>query len=363
MKFWINCRHMSWLNYSCKVLQALDFLARRDYFLVLHSAHFDDLVGQAPWPAADPLVGHLRRVHSSLWLRLCCMVGQADSLPATKTAHDERFSLQFLLILKKLHFPKPLIGAALLCASVAPAQMSVSGNLPVTTLDTAPAAASITALNGAATVTLAGQTSAAIVLTGTWTATLTPELSFDGGATWVATSLYQPNLGQIVPTTAANGSYTILSSGGESHARVRASAFTSGTITAGLRATARRPIPMVATGSDGANIHSLLTDTSGRLVLAGSSGTNITAATTTTVKGSAGILRRMLIATGVASATVKLFNVASGSCSGTPGSGAAGVITLPATLSNPFSLEFNQTFSAGICVVTSGATNLTVIFD
>ena len=241
--------------------------------------------------------------------------------------------------------------------------MSVSGNLPVTTLDTAPAASSITALNGAATITLAGQTSAAVVLTGTWTATVTPELSFDGGTTWIATSFYQPNLGQITPTAAANGSYTILSAGGESHARVRASAFTSGTITASLRATSRRPIPTIATGSDGANIHSLLTDTSGRLVLAGSSGTNITTATTTTVKGSTGILRRLLIGTGVASATVKLFNVASGSCSGTPGSGAAGVITLPSALSNPFSLELNQTFSAGICVVTSGATNLTFIFD
>ena len=53
--------------------------------LVLHSAQFvatrDDLVGRAPWPAADPLVGHLRRVYSSLWLRLCCLVGQAI-LPA-----------------------------------------------------------------------------------------------------------------------------------------------------------------------------------------------------------------------------------------------------------------------------------------
>jgi hypothetical protein len=270
-----------------------------------------------------------------------------------KTAHRERLFI-------RAAYPLAL---ALLSATISPAQMSVSGNLPVTTLDTAPTATSITALNGAATITLAGQTAAAAVLTGTWTATLTPELSFDGGTTWIATSFYQPTIGQITPTAASNGSYTIVTSGGESHARVRASAFTSGTITASLRATARRPIPTVATGSDGANIHSVLTDTSGRLVLSGSSGTNITTAATTTVKGSAGVLRRMLIATAVASATVKLFNVASGSCSGTPGSGAAGVITLPSTLSNPFSLELNQTFSAGICVVTSGATNLTVIFD
>jgi hypothetical protein len=251
----------------------------------------------------------------------------------------------------------------LLFTSTTLAQMSVSGNLPVTTLDTAPAAASITALNGTATVALAGQAGVSAVLTGTWTATLTPELSFDGGSTWVATSFYQPNLGQMASTAAANGSYTILSSGGASHARVRASAFTSGTVTAALRASASHPVALVTAGSDGANLHSLLTDTSGRLVLAGSSGANITTATTTSVKGSAGVLRRVIIGTGVASATVKLFNVASGSCSGTPGSGAAGVITLPSSLGNPFSLELNQAFSAGICVVTSGATNLTVIFD
>jgi hypothetical protein len=116
-------------------------------------------------------------------------------------------------------------------------------------------------------------------------------------------------------------------------------------------------------GSDGANLRAISTDTSGRAVLAGSSGTNITAAATTTVKATAGIIRRIIVGTGVASATVKLFNIAGASCSGTPGSGAAGVITLPSTLTNPFSLEFNQVFSAGICVVTSGATNITVIFD
>jgi hypothetical protein len=116
-------------------------------------------------------------------------------------------------------------------------------------------------------------------------------------------------------------------------------------------------------GTDGATLRSILTDTSGRPVLAGSSGSNIAAAATTNVKGTSGILRRIIVGTGVASATVKLFNVAAASCSGTPGSGALGVITLPSTLTNPFSLEFNQTFSAGICVVTSGTTNITVIFD
>jgi len=227
-------------------------------------------------------------------------------------------------------------------ASAAYGQMNVSGNLPVTILDTAPAAQSISALNGAASVALTGQSGAGVLLSGTWSATLTPEISFDGGANWVATYFYQPNLGQAVSTVTQNGSYSILTASGASHARVRASAFTSGTVTATLRASTALP---------------------GAMLAAGSSGLNITSATTTAVKGTAGILRRVVVGTGVTSATVKLFNVASGSCSGTPGSGAAGVITLPSTLSNPFTLEINQAFSAGICVVTSGATNLLVIFD
>jgi hypothetical protein len=264
------------------------------------------------------------------------------------------------------------------CAHAALAQLNVSGSAPVATPDTAPAAQSITALNGTAQVSLTGQAGAGVTLSGTWTATVVAELSFDGGSTWVATFFEIPNTAQYVTSVAANGPYVIVCAAGASHAHVRASAFTSGTITASLRANQVRSAPALYAGpagstaplvsalvggSDGANLRALSTDTSGRPVLAGSSGGNITTATTTAVKGTAGILRRIIFGTAVASATVKLFNVASASCSGTPGSGAAGVITLPSTLANPFTLEFNQAFSAGICVVTSGATNITVIFD
>jgi hypothetical protein len=256
-------------------------------------------------------------------------------------------------------------GLALLLAfaGLARAQLSVSGNHPVTVLDTTAAAQSITALNGAASIALSGQRSAGLLLSGTWTATLTPELSYDGGTTWVATFFFLPDTGLHAATVSANGSYTIRCSGGASHARVRASAFTSGTISASLRAATVDPANVLSAGSDGSNIRSLLTDSSGRLALAGSSGTNITTAATTAVKGTAGVLRRVVVGTGVASATIKLFNVAAGSCTGTPGSGAAGVFTLPSTLNNPVSLELNQTFSNGICVVTSGAMNVIVIFD
>lgn len=125
-------------------------------------------------------------------------------------------------------------------------------------------------------------------------------MSFDGGATWVATFFQIPNTAQYVTSGAANGPYVIVCATGASHVRVRASAFTSGTITALLRASRVNSVPALYAGpagsaaptvsalvggSDGANLRALSTDTSGRSVLAGSSGSNITAAATTTVKG------------------------------------------------------------------------------
>jgi len=94
-----------------------------------------------------------------------------------------------------------------------------------------------------------------------------------------------------------------------------------------------------------------------------SSSNVITAAATTAVKATAGTLRRISVTTQVASATIKLFDLASASCTGTPSTNPKGVLTLPATISNPFTLEFQQAFANGICVLTSGATNLTVIYD
>jgi hypothetical protein len=94
-----------------------------------------------------------------------------------------------------------------------------------------------------------------------------------------------------------------------------------------------------------------------------SSSVVISTAATTAVKATAGTLRRIAVTTQVASATIKLFDLASASCTGTPSTNPKAVITLPSTVGNPFTLEFQQSFANGICVLTSGATNLTVIFD
>src|SRR5437899_4391217 len=96
------------------------------------------------------------------------------------------------------------LALALSYASAGLAQLSVSGSQPVTIPDTAPAAQSITAVNGTAAITLDGQAGAAVTLAGTWTATLTPELSFDGGSTWVSTFFYQPGVGQNIATLPSN---------------------------------------------------------------------------------------------------------------------------------------------------------------
>ncbi len=91
--------------------------------------------------------------------------------------------------------------------------------------------------------------------------------------------------------------------------------------------------------------------------------TTIETATTTTIKATTGILHRIVVNTGSAGATVKLYNVGGSNCSGTPAGADSGVITLPATLGNPFFLDYDQVFSNGICVVTSAAMNITVVAE
>src|SRR6202022_2045597 len=79
------------------------------------------------------------------------------------------------------------------------------------------------------------------LLTGTWVGTLVPEVSVDGGATWVITQFYNVNTHAANATVNANGTYDIMGTGGKSHARVRVSAWTSGTVTGTLRASSQAP--------------------------------------------------------------------------------------------------------------------------
>jgi len=106
----------------------------------------------------------------------------------------------------------------------------------------------------------------------------------------------------------------------------------------------------------------LNTSASGVLVI-GSSNAAVASTSATAVKATAGTVRRLIVGTGVASATVKLFDLASASCTGSP-SGAKATLTLPSTLNNPFAIEVNASFTSGICVQDSSASLLlTVIYD
>lgn len=84
------------------------------------------------------------------------------------------------------------------------------------------------ALNGAVTVSLPTASTIAFTVTGTWVATLTFEATTDG-TTWFPVLATIPSTGVSGSTSSANGSF-VSGTGGYQSFRVRASAYTSGTI-------------------------------------------------------------------------------------------------------------------------------------
>ena len=101
------------------------------------------------------------------------------------------------------------------------------------------ATGTITALSGAVAVNAQGAYTVSALVTGTWVATLVAEGLMADGTTWqqipiytVATTL--PYIASL--STAANGSY-VVTGGGYTQIRIRASAFTSGTVNVALNAS------------------------------------------------------------------------------------------------------------------------------
>lgn len=107
--------------------------------------------------------------------------------------------------------------------------------------------AALGALDAAVTIDMSGSVGCGFQLaTGTLVGTLTPEMSFDGGTTWVATGFYDVDTKGIAETiTVSSNAQTksILLPAGAGLARVRVSAFTSGTSTGTLRGS--QTIPQV----------------------------------------------------------------------------------------------------------------------
>lgn len=85
---------------------------------------------------------------------------------------------------------------------------------------------------------------------------------------------------------------------------------------------------------------------------------NITTGTTTQVKSGAGVLHSIIINKGVATATVKLCDALSNT---TP---VLGTLTFGAALlGDPgIVIPYDVAFAVGLCIVTSGATDITVVY-
>lgn len=90
---------------------------------------------------------------------------------------------------------------------------------------------------------------------------------------------------------------------------------------------------------------------------------HIIAVATTVCKGTGGVLHSVVIGTGIAAATVKIYDIASAGCTGTPVSGLQSIITFPLTLTNPPAYDYHIVMANGVCVVTSGLTDVTVVYE
>ncbi len=138
------------------------------------------------------------------------------------------------------------------------------------------ATGSLGVLNAAVSIALSTYNGADLNFTsgGSLSGTVVAEVSTDGGTTWVSAVFADPTNGTIATSLSSptSGSYTIMWPGSISHARVRVSAYTTGTTTANLRTTAVNTSVLVY-GSDGTNLRPLSTNTSGRLQVDVVSGT------------------------------------------------------------------------------------------
>jgi hypothetical protein len=124
-----------------------------------------------------------------------------------------------------------------------PLSLDTGGNLRVVNNvgDTVGSSSSLAALNNAASVTLTGLQGAGVLFSSAASATFTvvPELSWDNGTTWTGSYFYNPATGAAAASLVnpTNGQYAIIGANGASNARVRVSSFTSGSISAQLRAS------------------------------------------------------------------------------------------------------------------------------
>lgn len=130
--------------------------------------------------------------------------------------------------------------------------------------------AAATDKTGALFATCGASRGGGIQLSGTWTATILFEQSLDGGTTWIAKTVYPAVGGAGVTTAAANGQWKFVC-GGETHVRVRCSAFTNGPIVVDLALTAGMDEAVVGSGATANNPLAVSNGTMYETVAAGQS--------------------------------------------------------------------------------------------
>ena len=154
--------------------------------------------------------------------------------------------------------------------------VAISPNNPITVGGVADVTATgaLGALNANVSIVLAGTAGAGMQLSaGTLIGTIVPEISLDGGTTWVTGYFLDPITGVAASSivfASSNGATTKtnISTGGASNVRIRVSAYTSGTANCSLRATTADTSSKAILGTDGTVLRTVLLDSLGRIITA-----------------------------------------------------------------------------------------------
>ena len=155
------------------------------------------------------------------------------------------------------------------------------------------------------------------------------------------------------PTTALNGNALLSGFNGTTWDRLRSegtNADDDAVITLGVLAT--EAYNKVFDGTTWDRLRSGITTGSVLVDSTSNASSNIVTNTTTAVKATGGVLNRIIVNAAGTTSTVALYNIASAGCTGTPGSGFVGTLATTTAFS---ALEYNHTFTLGICAVTAGA--------
>jgi len=159
--------------------------------------------------------------------------------------------------------------------------ISPNNSLTFSTADVT-ASGTLNALNATASIALAGHYTVGMQLAaGTLVGTIVPEISFDGGTTWVATFFDDPVTSNKVASIVFGSNNTatartIIGAGGASNVRVRVSVFTSGTATCNLRTSLVYDPSELFGGSAGSALPPAIAQVGGSVTTSAPSYTNAT---------------------------------------------------------------------------------------